>query len=55
MAFNTLNDCYLLYIVISPRLQTSWPDTETKRLKEAVRRNITRFPVDFMFKLKNEE
>jgi superfamily I DNA and RNA helicase len=25
--------------------------TETKRLKEAVRRNITRFPDDFMFEL----
>ena len=30
-------------------------DTETKRLKEAVRRNIARFPVDFMFELTNEE
>jgi len=28
---------------------------ETKRLKEAVRRNITRFPDDFMFELTNEE
>ena len=26
-------------------------DTETKRLKEAVRRNIDRFPSDFMFEL----
>ena len=26
-------------------------DTETKRLKEAVRRNSARFPVDFMFEL----
>jgi hypothetical protein len=26
-------------------------DTETKRLKEAVRRNIARFPSDFMFEL----
>jgi len=26
-------------------------ETETKRLKEAVRRNINRFPVDFMFEL----
>jgi hypothetical protein len=26
-------------------------DTETKRLKEAVRRNIARFPADFMFEL----
>ncbi|MDD3721938.1 MAG: ORF6N domain-containing protein [Lutibacter sp.] len=24
-------------------------ETETKRLKEAVRRNIDRFPADFMF------
>lgn len=29
--------------------------TETKRLKEAVRRNIERFPSDFMFELTNEE
>lgn len=28
---------------------------ETKRLKEAVRRNIRRFPKDFMFVLKKEE
>ena len=28
---------------------------ETKRLKEAVRRNIMRFPQDFMFELTNEE
>lgn len=30
-------------------------ETETKRLKEAVRRNIDRFPNDFMFKLSKEE
>jgi len=30
-------------------------ETETKRLKEAVRRNPDRFPVDFMFELSNEE
>jgi hypothetical protein len=30
-------------------------DTETKRLKEAVRRNISRFPSDFMFELANLE
>jgi hypothetical protein len=29
--------------------------TETKRLKEAVRRNIRRFPPDFMFELTAEE
>jgi hypothetical protein len=29
--------------------------TETKRLKEAVRRNIRRFPSDFMFELLSEE
>ncbi len=29
--------------------------TQTKRLKEAVRRNITRFPKDFMFELTREE
>ena len=29
--------------------------TETKRLKEAVRRNIKRFPSDFMFELTKEE
>ena len=28
---------------------------ETKRLKEAVRRNIERFPEDFMFEISNEE
>jgi len=28
---------------------------ETKRLKEAVRRNISRFPKDFMFELSKEE
>jgi len=30
-------------------------ETETKRLKEAVRRNIDRFPFDFMFELTREE
>ncbi|GAB1450258.1 hypothetical protein MASR2M47_03140 [Draconibacterium sp.] len=30
-------------------------NTETKRLKEAVRRNIARFPADFMFELTNLE
>lgn len=29
--------------------------TETKRLKEAVRRNLNRFPTDFMFELTKEE
>jgi hypothetical protein len=29
--------------------------TETKRLKEAVRRNISRFPHDFMFELTKDE
>lgn len=29
--------------------------SETKRLKEAVRRNIKRFPSDFMFELSKEE
>jgi hypothetical protein len=28
---------------------------ETKQLKRAVRRNIDRFPNDFMFQLSNEE
>lgn len=28
---------------------------ETKRLNEAVKRNIDRFPADFMFKLSKEE
>src|ERR1700704_4479372 len=28
---------------------------ETKRLKEAVRRNINRFPEDFMFEMNSEE
>lgn len=28
---------------------------ETKRLKEAVRRNVDRFPIDFMFEMSNEE
>lgn len=30
-------------------------NVETKRLKEAVRRNINRFPLDFMFELSQEE
>jgi phage regulator Rha-like protein len=30
-------------------------ETETKRLKEAVRRNIDRFPDDFMFQLSKDE
>lgn len=30
-------------------------ETETKRLKEAVRRNKNRFPIDFMFELTKEE
>jgi len=30
-------------------------ETETKRLKEAVRRNIDRFPRDFMFELTRDE
>lgn len=30
-------------------------ETETKRLKESVRRNIDRFPDDFMFKISEEE
>ncbi len=30
-------------------------ETETKRLKEAVRRNIDRFPKDFMFELTKKE
>ena len=30
-------------------------ETETKRLKEAVNRNIKRFPSDFMFQLTKEE
>ena len=30
-------------------------ETETKRLKEAVRRNLNRFPTDFMFELNAEE
>jgi hypothetical protein len=30
-------------------------ETETKRLKEAVRRNIDSFPPDFMFELTRDE
>ena len=30
-------------------------ETETKKLKQAVRRNYQRFPPDFMFELTNEE
>jgi hypothetical protein len=30
-------------------------EVETKRLKEAVRRNIDRFPDDFMFEITREE
>ena len=29
--------------------------TETKRFKEAVRRNFKRFPLDFMFELSRDE
>ena len=34
---------------------TAWYEIETKRLKEAVRRNIERFPSDFMFQLTKNE
>ena len=30
-------------------------ETETKRLKESVKRNIVRFPTDFMFELTKED
>ena len=30
-------------------------DVETKVLKQAVKRNISRFPIDFMFELKRDE
>jgi hypothetical protein len=30
-------------------------DVDTRRLKEAVRRNIDRFPEDFMFEMTTEE
>ena len=30
-------------------------ETETKKLKQAVKRNIERFPKDFMFELSKEE
>lgn len=30
-------------------------ETETKRLKEAVKRNMKRFPSDFMFELTRDE
>lgn len=30
-------------------------ETETKRLKESVRRNLNRFPPDFMFEINQEE
>ena len=30
-------------------------EVETKRLKEAVRRNMSRFPSDFMFELNTDE
>jgi len=36
-------------------LEFIWYKTETKRLKEAVRRNISRFPSDFMFELTKDE
>ena len=35
--------------------RTEMYETETRRLKEAVRRNIDRFPVDFMFELDSKE
>jgi len=30
-------------------------ETETKRLKESVRRNLNRFPPDFMFEMNEQE
>lgn len=30
-------------------------DVETRTLKQAVRRNISRFPIDFMFQVKKDE
>ncbi len=30
-------------------------ETETKRLKESFRRNLNRFPPDFMFEINQEE
>jgi len=35
--------------------RTEMYETETKRLKEAVRRNLNRFPSDFMFELNATE
>jgi hypothetical protein len=41
-------------VMIDADLATLY-DTETKRLKEAVRRNHERFPADFMFQLNKKE
>ena len=41
--------------VIMDRDLAEMYDVETKVLKQAVRRNIKRFPSDFMFELTNEE
>lgn len=43
------------YKVLLDRDLANLYDVQTKRLKEQVRRNINRFPEDFMFELGNEE
>ncbi len=41
--------------VMMDRDLAEWYGVETKRLKEAVKRNMKRFPADFMFQMKRDE
>jgi len=54
---NIMSKIYLIrgQKVMLDRDLASLYDIETKRLKEAVKRNINRFPEDFMFELTSEE
>jgi len=49
-----------IYFIRGMKVMLDWDlaklyNVETKVLKQAVRRNMDRFPVDFMFELNNEE
>lgn len=63
MATSILSDNAIIYKIYFIRNQKVMLDrdlaemygVETKRLNEAVRRNIERFPDDFMFQLSQEE
>jgi hypothetical protein len=39
----------------SQMARTRWYGVQTRALKQAVRRNLDRFPADFMFELDDEE